>query len=194
VEANLYGCELDVKAYKVAHHLYPSANLEHQDIRLYAPTIRLDYVVGNPPFNLDWWVETDTEIRSQLYYCTKAANMLKPYGILALIVPLSFLADAFSDSGMIKAVEKDFGFLGQIQLPDNAFTGMGVDHFPTKLMFWQKKSDAEGYEAQPYNPELRLRLMPRFHVKEAAGQLHDQFLSNAKAALEKNKHHMVGAT
>jgi hypothetical protein len=191
VEANLYGCELDVKAYKVAHHLYPSANLEHQDIRLYAPTIRLDYVVGNPPFNLDWWVETDTEIRSQLYYCTKAANMLKPYGILALIVPLSFLADAFSDSGMIKAVEKDFGFLGQIQLPDNAFTGMGVDHFPTKLMFWQKKSDAEGYEAQPYNPELRLRLMPRFHVKEAAGQLHDQFLSNAKAALEKNKHHIL---
>ena len=32
VEANCYGCELDAKAYKVAHYLYPSANLELTDI------------------------------------------------------------------------------------------------------------------------------------------------------------------
>ncbi len=38
-EVNLYGCELDNKAYKVARHLYPDANIENKDIRLYEPGI-----------------------------------------------------------------------------------------------------------------------------------------------------------
>ena len=57
VESNLYGCELDIKAYKVARYLYPAARLEHKDIRTYQPNIRFDYVVGNPPFHLRWWIE-----------------------------------------------------------------------------------------------------------------------------------------
>lgn len=47
VESNLYGCELDIKAYKVARYLYPAARLEHKNIRTYQPNIRFDYVVGN---------------------------------------------------------------------------------------------------------------------------------------------------
>lgn len=47
VEANLYGCEVDPKAYKVAHYLYPAANLELGDVRSYQPEVRFDYVVGN---------------------------------------------------------------------------------------------------------------------------------------------------
>ena len=54
VESNCYGCELDTKAYKVAHYLYPAANLELTDIRTYKPDMRFDYVVGNPPFHLKW--------------------------------------------------------------------------------------------------------------------------------------------
>ena len=56
-ENNLYGCELDNKAYKVARYLYPDANIVNQDIRLYQPGILFDYVLGNPPFNLKWWIE-----------------------------------------------------------------------------------------------------------------------------------------
>lgn len=190
-ESNFYGCELDAKAYKVAQHLYPASNVEHQDIRLYAPAIRMDYVVGNPPFNLGWWIKDGTEIISQLYYCMKAAELLKPYGILALIVPLSFLADAFSDSGMIKAVEEHFSFLGQIRLPDDSFVNMGVNGFPTKLMFWQRKSDATGYEAQRYNPDLQMSILPHFNVMATALRLHDLFLSHAKATLEKNRYHVL---
>ena len=48
LEANFYGCELDIKSHKVAHYLYPAANLEHRDIRFYQPNMRFDYVVGNP--------------------------------------------------------------------------------------------------------------------------------------------------
>ena len=32
VESNAYGCEIDAKAYKVAHYLYPAANLVRDDI------------------------------------------------------------------------------------------------------------------------------------------------------------------
>ena len=54
VETNVYGCELDLNAYKVARYLYPQANLVHGDIRAYQPGVRFDYVVGNPPFHLRW--------------------------------------------------------------------------------------------------------------------------------------------
>lgn len=90
-ESNLYGCELDVAAYKVAHHLYPDANLENKDIRSYNPGIRFDYVIGNPPFNLKWWINDGNTMVSQLFYCLKAAELLKPNGIMAIIVPQSFL-------------------------------------------------------------------------------------------------------
>lgn len=140
MEANFYGCELDIKSHKVAHYLYPAANLEHKDIRYYNPDMRFDYVVGNPPFNLKW--ETDQgEYLSQMYYCVKAAQLLKPLGIMAIIVPASFLADSFLDGLKISEMEKDFSFLGQVSVPKGAFKYLGVTNFPTNLMFWQKKMD-----------------------------------------------------
>lgn len=126
-------CELDLNAYKVARYLYPQANLVHGDIRAYQPGVRFDYVVGNPPFHLRWWLEDGSEMASQLYYCVKAAELLKPMGILALIVPQSFLADQFMDGNMIRVMEGRFRFLGQVILPDSAFSALGVNSMPTKL-------------------------------------------------------------
>lgn len=142
-ESNLYGCEIDNKAYKVARHLYPDANIENQDIRLYQPGILMDYVVGNPPFNLRWQTDDGKVMLSQLYYCIKAYELLKPYGIMAIVVPKSFLADDFSDSGMIREMESGFYFLGQVSLPVDTFAAMGVPFFPAKLQFWQKKNNTE---------------------------------------------------
>ena len=139
VEANVYGCELDAKAYKVAHYLYPKANLVCGDIRTYNPGIKMDYIVGNPPFNLRWWVD-GAQILSQLYYCQKAAKLLKPMGIMVLVVPRSFLADDFSDGGLIREMEKHFSFLGQFSIADDTFKHLGVSSFPTKIQFWQKES------------------------------------------------------
>jgi len=61
------------------------------------------------------------------YYCLKAAKLLKPLGILAVIVPASFLADSFSDKGAIRMMESRFSFLGQVMLPEHAFSDSGVD-------------------------------------------------------------------
>jgi trans-aconitate methyltransferase len=140
VEKNIFGCELDIKAYKVAKYLYPDANIQCEDIRHYNPEIKFDIVVGNPPYNLTWNLGRN-EYLSQLYYCIKAFDLLKPAGLLALVMPNSFLADDFSDSGMIKEINNRFNFICQFDLPSDSFKNVGVENFATKIMFFQKKSE-----------------------------------------------------
>lgn len=139
-ENNFYGCEIDMKSYKVAKFLYPKANIQCGDIRTYNPEIRADVIVGNPPFNLKWQIGGTTYL-SQLYYTIKAAENIKPCGIMALIVPTSFLADDFSDRGMIEEVSKDWNLLCQFDIPSDTFKSLGVVNFKTKIMFFQKKSE-----------------------------------------------------
>ncbi|PHA02977.1 helicase [Bacillus pseudomycoides] len=149
-EINVYGNELDIKAYKVAKHLYPNANITNQDIRSYKTDVSFDIVLGNPPFNLKWKVNNN-EYLSQLYYCMKSYEVLKPAGIMALIVPKSFLNDTFIDSGMIKEINNMFNFICQFELPSNAFKNLGVENFNTKIMIFQKKS--EHVQDKPYTNE-----------------------------------------
>ena len=185
VEANVYGCELDTKAFKVASYLYPEANLVNKDIRNYMPQVRFDYVVGNPPFNLQWMAENGKEYLSQLYYCLKAAQFLKPLGILALIVPNSFLADSFSDSSMIRKMEAQFRFLGQILLPDDTFAQMGVSQFPIKLQFWQKKGVDSETPAR-YHTGMDNDLSGGIYAG-AAQAIHMSLLQMPKAMLKENR-------
>lgn len=190
VESNLYGCEIDARAYKVAQFLYPKANLKLTDIRTYQPDVRFDYIVGNPPFNLRWYVK-EGECLSQLYYCLKAAELLKPLGILALVVPQSFLADDFLDGAMIREMEARYSFLGQIALPNDAFAQMGVSSFPTKLQFWQKKSDLKGWTAHKYSTSNLYALCSGFDSKHEAMRLYEKLLMLPKADLEKNQAHVL---
>lgn len=186
VESNLYGCELDAKAYKVARYLYPAANLELKDIRTYQPELHFDYVVGNPPFNLRWYAG-GREYLSQFYYCVKAAGLLKPLGILALVVPQSFLADDFTDKTMIREMEALYSFLGQVALPDGAFKQFGVSKVPTKLQFWQRRSELKEWTAHRYSTEILYTLDEDFNPESEAKRLYEKVLMLPKADLEKNK-------
>ena len=188
-ENNLYGCEIDTKAFKIARHLYPKANLENGDIRSYTPNIRFDYVVGNPPYNLKWWIGEGESMPSHLYYCVKAAELLKPYGILAVIAPVSFLADAFSCGSQIEEMENHFLFLGQIALPASAFASVGVNHFPTKLQFWQKQISGE--RTHSYRAEMDHTLSAGFDSTEAAVWINAHLLSDAKEQALKNRYEAV---
>jgi len=149
-EHNIYGNELDIKAFKVAQYLYPSANMKCEDIRYYDPKVKFDLILGNPPFNLRWDIGKD-EYLSQLYYCLKSFDLLKPGGILAIIVPHSFMNDDFMDGNIIKRMNEKYNFICQFDLPSNAFLGVGVSHFETKVMFFQKRS--EHLEFIPYSLE-----------------------------------------
>lgn len=160
MEANAYGCDSSGPAIQVARYLYPDAHLENADIRDYEPPVPLDFVVGNPPFNLRWQVEDDImtgeNVLSQAYYCQKAAAHMKPLGILALVVPCSYLADDFTDSRMIAAMEQQFSFLGQFRLSPSAFSYLGVRNFPTKVQFWQRRCDLPTWSARPYTTAMSL--------------------------------------
>ena len=144
-------------------------------------------MVGNPPFNLRWWTGDGQKVLSQMYYCLKAADLLKPLGILALIVPRSFLADDFSDKAMIRVMECQYSFLGQVGLPDDAFACLGVESFPTKLQLWQKKSEAKNWAPHRYTTKLAWSLPHGFDPEAEAQNIYKQMLLLPKADLEKNK-------
>lgn len=137
-ESNIYGCELDPKSFKVARHLYPQANLVNRDVRYYKPGIAFNYIIGNPPFNLNW--ETpEGRMSSQMFFMLKSAQLLQPGGILAVLVPKSFLNDDFMAGNAIEAIGQNFNFLCQAELSNKAFSYLGVKNFATKVMFYQKK-------------------------------------------------------
>lgn len=185
-ESNLYGCEVDTKAYKVAQYLYPDANLENQDIRSYRPLARFDYIVGNPPYNLRWWVDNDKEVLSQFYYCQKAAELLKPLGILSIIVPASFLSDDFSDGAYIHEMEERFSFLGHVALPANAFLALGVRNYPTKMQFWQKRGS--GILPKPYHIKVDRFVTAGFDCGTEAEWITKNLLQEAKKLMEQNRY------
>lgn len=133
VECNYHMNEIDVKAVRIAKCLYPEANITHGDIRDYDPKVKADIIVGNPPYNLEWSY-CGEKIQSQYFYCLKAHQLLRPGGILALIVPHSFLNDEFTDSAKIKEVEERFSFLCQFDLPSTLFASTGVRNFNTKVL------------------------------------------------------------
>lgn len=138
-ELNVYGNEIDLKAFKVARFLYDKATITNQDIRSYKSEVQFDVVLGNPPFNLQWKVG-ENKYLSQLYYCIKSHEVLKAGGLMGLIVPKSFLADDFTDSGIINEINSMFDFIGQVNVSDDAFASLGVAKYPTKIMLFQKKS------------------------------------------------------
>ena len=189
-EANAYGCEVDAKAFKVARYLYPEANLALEDIRAYQPELRFDYVVGNPPFNLRWFTGEE-KVLSQLYYCTKAAELLKPLGILAIVVPRSFLSDTFSDSAMIQEMEQRYSFLGQVDLPEGAFSRFGVSSFPTKLQYWQRRAELDDWTANSYSPDSLYTLPASFAPDKEAERIYKALIARPKAELERNKAHVL---
>lgn len=165
---NAYGFDIDDKAVTVARYLYPNATIEQCDIRRYKPDKRFDVVIGNPPFNLKF----DNEL-SQFYYMNKACEVLNPAGFLMLIVPASFLQNEFWEKTKVAAVNRDFCFIGQTQLAPDTFAAVGVEHFDTKIMVFERKSEhitMNAYCAEEFvtMDELREKIV---QAKELKGRL-----------------------
>ncbi len=150
-ESNFYGCELEARSCNVAKYLYPDAHIQNTDIRFYGPGVTFDYVLGNPPYNLSFR-DNGVSYLSELYYCMKAAELLKPAGIMAIIVPMAFCADDFSDGSMIGEMNSMFNFICQVELDKDTFSHFGVKNYRTKIVFFQKKS--QYLDDVSYNTEV----------------------------------------
>ena len=177
-ESNFYMNEIDGKAVKIARCLYPDANITQGDIRDYEPKIKADIIVGTPPFHLQWNYLGE-DYPSHYYYCLKAHEHLHPGGLLALIVPHSFLNDEFTDSGKIKEIEARFSLLCQFDLPSTYFAGSGVKNFRTKIMLLYANS--AHLEHRPYRNTKEIITI----CDEDAFFVHETFL--AAHVEEKNK-------
>lgn len=143
---NAYGFDVDPNAVAVAQHLYPDANISIDDICFYQSRQLFDYLLGNPPFNLEFQGEN-----SQLFYLKKAYDVLAPAAIAAVIVPASFLQDEFWGKSQIKAIDSRFSFIGQTLLPRNAFESAGVNDFQTKIIVFSR--EAECIQSSNYKPD-----------------------------------------
>lgn len=149
-EPNFYGCDIEPKAIKIAKHLFPAANIVQGNIMSYKPPVMLDFIVGNPPFNLKWR-ENEHIYKSQEYYFLKAATLLRPAGIIIAIVPASFCADDFSNKNDIATLDRHFNFIFNYNLPADTFASMGVNYYQTKIIALQKKISRT--DDIPYNTD-----------------------------------------
>ncbi|MFH0334708.1 helicase-related protein [Clostridium perfringens] len=174
-EYNCFGCEIDRKSYKIAKRLYPNANIICGDMREYFSNIQFDFVIGNPPFNLDMTYKSEKQL-SQKVFIKKSLDLLKTGGLLAIIVPESFLNDDFSNKSDIDFMNSNFNFICQIRLKENEFEYLGVNNFKTKIIIFQKKSKL--FKDIEYK---------NIYVKGSSQEIHSLYIKPTYEELEKNK-------
>lgn len=174
-EKNCYGNELDIKSYKVAKNLYGDAVITHGDMRNYNPKMLFDIVIGNPPFNLKLTYKGEEKL-SQLVYIEKSFELLKTGGLIALIVPYSFLNDEFSNKSDIDYMNKNFNFIGQIELNKNAFKYLGVENFKTKIILFSKKSEF-----------ITNNSFDNVFIQGSAEEIYNRFIKPVREQKEKNR-------
>ena len=139
-ETKAYGCEIDPDAYRIARHLFDKAHISLEDIRSYQPGVRFSLVLGNPPYNLNWKYGGH-RMSSQAVYLQKAAELLYPGGLLAVIVPQAYLGENASKAEL-KRVNRLYDYVTQVALDGDAFAWLGVRNFPTKLLISQRRADS----------------------------------------------------
>lgn len=159
---NVYANEYELRAFKVLRYLFSECNLSNEDIRAYNPSTLFDIVLGNPPYNIKLDVNGNI-YNSQYYYILKAHELLKPAGILVLIVPKAFLSDDFTESGYIKEINRLFNHIQTFILPFDTFKSAGAN-IETKIMIFQKKS--EYISENPYNTTT-FEILTNFTESEA---------------------------
>lgn len=137
--ARLYGCELDADACDVARYLFPEAHIERTSFVFYDPGVLVDVVAANPPFALDVAIPAGGSRRSEDALLLKAAEVLRPGGLAAVIVPAAHLTDAFQEKRRIRELLARFVPLAEVRLPEEAFAGVGVSGFETKVIFLQRR-------------------------------------------------------
>lgn len=150
----LYGVEIDDEAHQISTKLFPQADIQHCSMSAMKPIPQCDFIVGNPPFNIDIHAPNHPfsfnsgNVLSQNMHLQLCHRYLKNNGSLALVCP---------NYGKNTASKKVMRFFWQkfhvqavVVLPNGIFQGTNTS---TKILIAQKKS--ESYQ----------QLMPFFQIK-----------------------------
>jgi len=150
VEEQCHGIEIDADAALICQHIFPQAHIRCANLKDFdLPFPEVDIVVGNPPYNIQFREERtwdpkyerykEHSISSQHFYCRVAATYLKAGGLIAVVMPGSYLHDLEQHQWMLDELLESFEFLCQYELKPTQFKDTGVQFFRTKVMFWMKK-------------------------------------------------------
>lgn len=112
-----------------------------------------DIVLANPPFTLKLPVDEAT-YRSEETLLLKAAEFVKPGGIVCMVLPNSLFRDSFQEKSRIRRVERFYRPLCQIVLDERAFAPAGVSGLEAGVLALQRRRRALREEFGQEPPSL----------------------------------------
>lgn len=138
--AELHGVELDSTTGRIAHQLYPNANIRLQGFETvdFGDT-RFDAIFSNIPFH-NVRVFDQRYTRSYLihdYFFIRALDLLKPGGILAFIVSKGTMDK--QDSSVRELLAQKADLIGAVRLPNTTFQSLAGAEVTTDIVFLQKR-------------------------------------------------------
>lgn len=137
------GVELDPLTASIAKALHGKGNNKiiqggFQDFN--AKDNSYDLVIGNPPFGSTSLFDPNKKHLSKLsihnYFFAKSLELLKPNGILAMVVS-SYLMDSKSTRAR-EIIGKSANLIGAYRIPETAFKGSVDNNVTTDVIFLQK--------------------------------------------------------
>jgi phospholipid N-methyltransferase len=178
---NFYGVEIDPNNVLVANYLFPKANIVEGNILTHTPNTNFDYIISNPPFNHKW-----NDDISQSYILKQAVNWLSPYGIIAIIVPESFLSDDYYYKSTIEFINNNYNFLGGTQLPSVTFKKYSLN-FNSKILFFQKDKTP----VIPFTNELIGTLPVHDFIWKSDAEILNKLITNIQWAKDRKKSNIM---
>ncbi|NID13646.1 Eco57I restriction-modification methylase domain-containing protein [Fibrivirga algicola] len=124
--------------------------------------VRFDLVIGNVPFGsytvYDRHYPELNSFAIHNYFIGRAAQLVKPGGIVALITSMGTFDAAGSEFRRFLTVEADAELLGAIRLPSNAFEANAGTQVTTDVLFLRKRTPtARPFAAHPFERTVTLR-------------------------------------
>jgi len=188
--SSLHGVELDLLSSKITSHLYPSAKIAQatgfQDYAI--PAGYFDMVIGNPPFGgqvlADQKGSTYSGWSIHNYFFAKSIEMLRPGGIMPMVVSHSFLDKL--DPHVRQWISRRAELVSGVRLPNTAFKDNANSEVVTDILLF-KRLDTEnmlGNEAVPeWLNTSEVSLQNQDTGEFSLSSVNDYFLKNPQNVL-----------
>ena len=128
-KAKLYAIEIDEISRRLLKQLYPGVMLVKGGFEDNHPAMKFDLIVGNPPYGREVLQDKHHEDLSNLrihhYFVAKSMRLLKPGGVLAMVLPRFFM-DNRRDHAREIIANDNARLLAAYRLPDNLFVDAKV--------------------------------------------------------------------
>lgn len=144
----LYGVEKEREAYLISKRLFPKANIQNADMRTMKALPECDYIVGNPPFDIPFYLpnhpfSVNGKVLSQSFYLGKCFKSLKAGAFLGFVCPYFRTPRKMTANHKVKKFFwENFNVIAVINLPKGVFRENGTN-IQTKVLILQKKPVSE---------------------------------------------------